>query len=123
LERRRTNVRSCYLELAMVRQYWGQERIYHHTAPIDMLYALHEALSIVLEEGLPARIARHRRNHEMLRAGLRELGITYVSQEGFHLPMLNAVKIPDGVDDAGVRRRLLNDHNIEIGGGLGAFKG
>jgi alanine-glyoxylate transaminase/serine-glyoxylate transaminase/serine-pyruvate transaminase len=123
LERRKKKVQSWYLDLTMVRQYWGQERFYHHTAPINMLYALHEALSIVLEEGLEPRFARHRRNHELLRAGLKELGITYVSQEGFHLPMLNAVKIPDGVDDGGVRRRLLNDHNIEIGGGLGTFKG
>jgi alanine-glyoxylate transaminase/serine-glyoxylate transaminase/serine-pyruvate transaminase len=123
LDRRKKKVQSWYLDLSMVRQYWGQERFYHHTAPINMLYALHEALSIVLEEGLEPRFARHRRNHEMLRAGLKEMGITYVSQEGFGLPMLNAVKIPDGVDDAGVRRRLLNDHNIEIGGGLGAFKG
>jgi alanine-glyoxylate transaminase/serine-glyoxylate transaminase/serine-pyruvate transaminase len=123
LDRRKKKVQSWYLDLSMVRQYWGQERFYHHTAPINMLYALHEAISIVLEEGLEPRWARHRRMHESLRAGLKELGITYVSQEGFHLPMLNAVKIPDGVDDAGVRRRLLNDHNIEIGGGLGAFKG
>jgi alanine-glyoxylate transaminase/serine-glyoxylate transaminase/serine-pyruvate transaminase len=123
IERRKKKVQSWYLDLSMVRQYWGQERFYHHTAPINMLYALHEAASIALEEGLEARFARHRRMHEALRAGLKELGITYVSQEGFHLPMLNAVKIPDGVDDAGVRRRLLNDHNIEIGGGLGAFKG
>src|SRR5439155_3398718 len=123
LERRKKKVQSWYLDLSMVRQYWGQERFYHHTAPINMLYALHEALNIVLEEGLENRFARHRRAHEMLRGGLKELGITYVSQEGFHLPMLNAVKIPQGVDDATVRRRLLNEHNIEIGGGLGAFKG
>ena len=116
-------MQSWYLDLSMVRQYWGQERFYHHTAPINMLYALHEALSIALEEGLENRFARHRRSHEMLRGGLKELGIPYVSQEGFHLPMLNAVKIPQGVDDATVRRRLLNEHNIEIGGGLGAFKG
>jgi alanine-glyoxylate transaminase/serine-glyoxylate transaminase/serine-pyruvate transaminase len=123
LDRRKKKVQSWYLDLSMVRQYWGQERFYHHTAPINMLYALHEALTIVLEEGLEARFARHRRMHELLRSQLNELGITYVSQEGFHLPMLNAVKIPDGLDDATVRRTLLNDYNIEIGGGLGAFKG
>jgi alanine-glyoxylate transaminase/serine-glyoxylate transaminase/serine-pyruvate transaminase len=88
-----------------------------------MLYALHEALAIVLEEGLENRFKRHRASHDLLRAGLRELGIEYVSQEGHHLPMLNAVKIPDGVDDMTVRRKLLNDYGIEIGGGLGAFKG
>jgi alanine-glyoxylate transaminase/serine-glyoxylate transaminase/serine-pyruvate transaminase len=123
LDRRKTRVQSWYLDLSMVRQYWGQERAYHHTAPINMLYGLHEALGIVLEEGLEPRFARHRKAHEQLRAGLKELGIGYVSQEGHHLPMLNAVKIPDGVDDATVRRALLNDFNIEIGGGLGAFKG
>jgi alanine-glyoxylate transaminase/serine-glyoxylate transaminase/serine-pyruvate transaminase len=123
LERRKKKVQSWYLDLTMVRQYWGAERFYHHTAPINMLYALHEALAIVLEEGLEARFARHRASHEQLRAGLKEFGITYVSQEGHHLPMLNAVKIPDGADDATVRRKLLDDYGIELGGGLGAFKG
>ena len=88
-----------------------------------MLYALNEALAIVLEEGLENRWARHRQSHELLRAGLKELGIEYVSQEGHHLPMLNAIKIPDGIEDMGVRKRLLDDYGIEIGGGLGAFKG
>ena len=120
---RKTKVQSWYLDLTMVRQYWGSERFYHHTAPINMLYALHESLAIVLEEGLEPRIKRHRETHELLRKGLHELGIDYVSAEGHHLPMLNAVKIPDGVDDATVRRRLLEDYGIEIGGGLGAFKG
>lgn len=123
LETRKQKVQSWYLDLSMIRQYWGQERFYHHTAPINMLYALHEALGIVLEEGLDARFARHRQMHEMLRAGLKELGIEYVSQEGHHLPMLNAVKIPEGVDDLAARRRLLNDYGIEMGAGLGIFKG
>jgi alanine-glyoxylate transaminase/serine-glyoxylate transaminase/serine-pyruvate transaminase len=123
LERRTRKVQSWYLDLSMVRQYWGAERFYHHTAPINMLYALHEALAVVLEEGLDARFKRHREMHEMLRAGLRELGIEYVSQEGHHLPMLNAVQIPEGTDDLAVRRRLLDEYGIEIGGGLGAFKG
>lgn len=120
---RKSKVQSWYLDISMVRQYWGSERFYHHTAPINMLYGLHEALNMVLEEGLDARFTRHRAMHELLRAGLRELGIEYVSQEGHHLPMLNAVKIPDGIDDMTVRRRLLDDYGIEIGGGLGAFKG
>jgi alanine-glyoxylate transaminase/serine-glyoxylate transaminase/serine-pyruvate transaminase len=120
---RKTKVQSWYLDLNMVRQYWGQERFYHHTAPINMLYALQEALTIVLEEGLEKRWARHREMHNLLRAGLKEMGIEYVSQEGHHLPMLNAVRIPDGVDDAATRRRLLEEYNMEIGGGLGAFKG
>src|SRR4051812_48526235 len=123
LDKRKSKVQSWYLDLSMVRQYWGSERFYHHTAPVNMLFALHEALAIVLEEGLDNRFKRHREMHELLRSGLRELGIEYVSQEGHHLPMLNAVKIPDGVDDMTVRRKLLNDYGIEIGGGLGAFKG
>jgi alanine-glyoxylate transaminase/serine-glyoxylate transaminase/serine-pyruvate transaminase len=123
LEARKTPVQSWYLDLSMVKKYWGQERFYHHTAPINMLYALDEALSIVLEEGLEARHERHRQAHARLRAGLAELGITYLSQEGFHLPMLNAVKIPDGIDDVATRKQLLADYGIEIGGGLGALKG
>ena len=123
LAARKSKVQSWYLDLNMVRQYWGQERFYHHTAPINMLYGLHEALTIVLEEGLDNRFTRHRAMHDRLRTGLKELGIDYVSQEGHHLPMLNAVKIPAGVDDAKARRRLLNDYGIEIGGGLGDFKG
>lgn len=123
LDRRKAKVQSWYLDLSMVRQYWGSERFYHHTAPINMLYALHEALAIVLEEGLEARFDRHRRMHERLRAGLAELGIGYASEEGRHLPMLNAIRIPDGADDLTVRRRLLDEYGIEIGGGLGDFKG
>ena len=123
LDRRSRKVQSWYLDLTMLRQYWGTERFYHHTAPINMLYGLHEALAMVLEEGLEARHQRHRAVHEQLRAGLRKLGIEYVSQEGRHLPMLNAIKIPNGVEDMVVRRRLLNEFGIEIGGGLGAFKG
>lgn len=123
LEKRKGKVQSWYLDLSMVRQYWGTERFYHHTAPINMLYALHEALAMVLEEGLDNRFKRHREMHELLGAGLKGLGIDFVSQEGRRLPMLNAVRIPDGADDLTVRKRLLNDYGIEIGGGLGAFKG
>jgi len=123
LHSRKTKVQSWYLDLTMVRQYWGHERFYHHTAPINMLYALHEALALVLEEGLDKRFARHHEMHKLLRDGLGELGIGYVSPEGRTLPMLNAVKVPDDVDEAMVRRRLLDEYGIEIGGGLGAFKG
>jgi alanine-glyoxylate transaminase/serine-glyoxylate transaminase/serine-pyruvate transaminase len=123
LAARKSKVQSWYLDLNMLRQYWGNERFYHHTAPINMLYGLHEALAIVLEEGLDARFARHKANHDLLRSGLKELGIDYVSQEGHHLPMLNAVRIPQGVEDAKARRQLLEDYGIEIGGGLGDFKG
>jgi alanine-glyoxylate transaminase/serine-glyoxylate transaminase/serine-pyruvate transaminase len=105
----------------MLRSYWSNERVYHHTAPINMTYALREALQIVLEEGLPARIKRHRRHHLMLRAGLEALGLEYIPQHS--LTTLNAIRVPDGADDAAVRKRLLNDFNIEIGAGLGPFKG
>jgi len=123
IQSRKTKVQSWYLDITMVRQYWGQERAYHHTAPINMLYALRESLAIVLEEGLEQRFARHKAVHQLLRDGLKELGITYASQEGHSLPMLNAVKVPQGADDTTVRRRLLDDFGTEIGGGLGAFKG
>jgi alanine-glyoxylate transaminase/serine-glyoxylate transaminase/serine-pyruvate transaminase len=123
LDRRKTKVPSWYLDLSLVKSYWGQERAYHHTAPINMVYGLHEALGIVLEEGLEQRFARHRAAHERLAAALPDLGLSFVSQEGYRLPMLNAVAAPLGVDEAAVRRRLLDEHGIEIGGGLGAFKG
>jgi alanine-glyoxylate transaminase / serine-glyoxylate transaminase / serine-pyruvate transaminase len=123
LERRTRPVQSWYLDLSMVRSYWGRERAYHHTAPINMLYGLHAALADALGEGLEARFARHRAAHQALRRGLSELGIEYVSAEGHHLPMLNAVTIPRGVDDGAIRRRLLDDYGIEIGGGLGEFRG
>jgi alanine-glyoxylate transaminase/serine-glyoxylate transaminase/serine-pyruvate transaminase len=120
---RKTKVQSWYLDVTMLARYWGEERVYHHTAPINMTYALYEALRLVLEEGLESCFARHRRNHEALKAGLAALGIEYTAQSGHQLPMLNAVRIPEGVDDAAVRGGLLNRFGIEIGGGLGAFKG
>ena len=123
LERRTHKVQSWYLDLTMVRSYWGAERAYHHTAPINMLYALHEALGLALDEGLETRFARHRAAHDRLIAGLAELGVELVSQPGHQLPMLNAVAIPAGVDDAAGRRRLLDEYRIEIGGGLGELKG
>jgi alanine-glyoxylate transaminase / serine-glyoxylate transaminase / serine-pyruvate transaminase len=120
---RKQKVRSWYLDVSLIANYWGGDRVYHHTAPINMTYALHESLRLVLEEGLAASWARHRRNHEALKAGLAALGIGYATQPGHELPQLNAVRIPDGVDDAGVRKALLERFNIEIGAGLGAFKG
>jgi alanine-glyoxylate transaminase/serine-glyoxylate transaminase/serine-pyruvate transaminase len=107
----------------MVRQYWGSERLYHHTAPINMNYALHEALRIVLEEGLEARWARHVRVHRKLKAGLEAMGLKYLADPKHQLPMLNAVASPAGVEESIVRKRLLEEFGIEIGGGLGAFKG
>jgi alanine-glyoxylate transaminase/serine-glyoxylate transaminase/serine-pyruvate transaminase len=121
--RRRHKVQSWYLDVTLLQQYWGEDRVYHHTAPISMNYALREALRIVAEEGLEARFARHRRNHEALAAGLTALGLPLAAEEGHRLPMLNAVTVPAGVDEARVRSRLLADDGIEIGGGLGPMKG
>jgi alanine-glyoxylate transaminase/serine-glyoxylate transaminase/serine-pyruvate transaminase len=123
IEARKTKIASWYLDMTLVRNYWGQDRAYHHTAPINMNYALHEALAIVLNEGLEARFARHTRNHLALKAGLAALGVSYAVKDGQQLPMLNAVVIPAGVDDLKVRQQLLNEFGIEIGGGLGAMKG
>ncbi len=119
--KRKTKVTSWYLDITMLKNYWGTDRVYHHTAPINMTYALREALQMVLEEGLPERIARHERNHRALRSGLERLGLNYIPEHS--LTTLNAVHVPEGVDDAAVRKRLLNDYNIEIGAGLGPFKG
>ncbi len=120
---RKEKCRSWYLDISMIANYWGGDRAYHHTAPINMTYALHEALRIVLEEGLDNCFARHRRNHEALKAGLAAMGIEYLTQPGHALPQLNAVAIPEGVDDAAIRKQLLEEFGIEIGAGLGAFKG
>jgi alanine-glyoxylate transaminase/serine-glyoxylate transaminase/serine-pyruvate transaminase len=120
---RKTRVQSWYLDLSLLAQYWGEERVYHHTAPISMNYALREALRLVVEEGLEARFARHRANHAALAAGLGAIGLDLAAQAGHRLPMLNAVAVPDGVDEARVRGRLLADYGIEIGGGLGPMKG
>jgi alanine-glyoxylate transaminase/serine-glyoxylate transaminase/serine-pyruvate transaminase len=123
IEARKTKIASWNLDLTMVRNYWGQSRAYHHTAPINMNYGLHEALRLVLEEGLEARHARHLRNHRALKAGLQAIGIRFAVAEENQLPMLNAVVIPEGIDDAAVRGQLLNEFGIEIGGGLGSMKG
>jgi alanine-glyoxylate transaminase/serine-glyoxylate transaminase/serine-pyruvate transaminase len=121
LDARRTKVRSWYLDLSLIRNYWGSDRVYHHTAPVNMTYALREALLLVQEEGLAPRIARHALHHRALRAGLEALGLAYVPERS--LATLNAVHVPAGVDDAAARKRLLEDFGIEIGGGLGPFKG
>lgn len=120
---RTRKVQSWYLDMNMVKNYWGSNRAYHHTAPITAVYSLREALRIVLEEGLEKRFARHLRNHELLCAGLEELGFEYVVKPGLRLPQLNAVKIPAGMEDLPGRQRLLREYNIEIGGGLGDFAG
>lgn len=112
---------SWYLDVTMVRDYWGSARAYHHTAPINMTYALREALMIILEEGLEARFKRHDLNYRALRAGLIAMGISYIPDRS--LPTLNCIRVPEGIDDSRVRGRLLKEYGIEIGGGLGPFKG
>jgi alanine-glyoxylate transaminase/serine-glyoxylate transaminase/serine-pyruvate transaminase len=123
LRQRKTKVQSWYLDLSMIERYWGEERVYHHTAPISMNYALLEALRLVEEEGLEARWRRHERNHRALAAGVDALGLRLAAQDGHRLWTLNSIEIPDGVDDAAVRRALLEEFEIEIGGGLGPLKG
>lgn len=120
---RKSKVQSWYLDVSMLANYWGSDRVYHHTAPVNMSYGLYESLRLLLEEGLEESFARHQLNHQALKAGLAALGIKYAAQEGHLLPMLNAVLIPDGIDDVTIRKGLLNRFGIEIGGGLGAFKG
>lgn len=123
LAARKTPVDTWYLDLSIVQRYWGPERTYHHTAPISLNFALYEALRMVAEEGLVARWERHKHNAELLWDGLEELGMSLHVAREHRLPSLTSVRIPDGVDDAGVRGRLLRDYGIEIGGGLGTLKG
>ncbi len=123
IQQRNTPCGSWYLDTQLLLQYWGTERVYHHTGPISLLYALREGLRIIHEEGLEARFARHRLHHDALQSGLEELGLHYLAAAGERLPQLNAVRIPAGIDDLTCRKQLLNDFGIEIGGGLGEFKG
>jgi alanine-glyoxylate transaminase/serine-glyoxylate transaminase/serine-pyruvate transaminase len=123
IRRRKTKIQSWYLDLTMIEKYWGEERVYHHTAPISMNYALREALRLVQEEGLEARFLRHQQNHLALAAGLVALGLSLAAQEGYRLWTLTSVAIPVGVDDVAVRRQLLEEYNIEIGAGLGPLRG
>ncbi len=124
IKNRSHKVQSWFLDLNLVMGYWGGgKRAYHHTAPINALYALHEALLILREEGLENAWARHRRLHEALKAGLEAMGLSFVVPEAERLPQLNAVRIPEGVDDAAVRSRLLADYRLEIGAGLGEMAG
>jgi alanine-glyoxylate transaminase/serine-glyoxylate transaminase/serine-pyruvate transaminase len=118
-------VQSWFLDMNLVMGYWGTgtRRAYHHTAPVNAMYALHEALLMVQEEGLENAWTRHRRNHEALKAGLEAMGLAFIVDEVHRLPQLNAVAIPAGVDDAAVRARLLQEHHLEIGAGLGDLAG
>jgi len=126
VQSRKTKVSSWYFDLSLLSSYWSEgatARVYHHTAPALMVYAFHEALAIIAEEGLPARFQRHLRNGTALQAGLEAMGLSLFAQKGFRLSTLTSVRIPEGVNDAKIRQRLLNEFNIEIGGGLGALKG
>jgi len=125
ISNRTHKVQSWFLDMNLVMGYWGQgsRRAYHHTAPVNAMYALHEALLMVHEEGLENAWARHRRNHEALKAGLEAMGLQFIVDEPHRLPQLNAVSIPEGVDDAAVRSRLLQEHHLEIGAGLGDLAG
>ena len=121
---RKTPVNSWYLDLSLVGNYWSGSRAYHHTAPVNMNFALHEALRLILEEGLETRFERHRSAHKLLKSGLEARGFEYASDPKNSLPMLNLVKIPQSVEDeAAVRTKLLNEYGLEIGGGLGALAG
>ncbi|MDT3281100.1 pyridoxal-phosphate-dependent aminotransferase family protein [Shewanella scandinavica] len=126
LKNRKTPVQSWFLDQSLVMAYWtsaGGKRSYHHTAPVNALYALHESLRILAAEGLENAWQRHHEMHLVLRAGLEKLGLNFVVAEDYRLPQLNTVYIPAGVDDAAVRTRLLKDYNLEIGAGLGALAG
>ena len=123
IEKRKRSVPSFYLDIGLIKKYWGSERQYHHTIPINMNYALREALRVVAEEGLEKGFDRHLLNHKALVAGVEAMGLSMLVPEGERLPMLNAIRIPEGADDLKVRRALLNEFGIEIGGGLGDFAG
>lgn len=124
MDSRKAKVQSWYLDMSMIRKYWeGAKRAYHHTGPISMIYGVHEAMRIVFEEGLQNRFERHKQNHIKLKEGLESMGFEFLVAPEFRLPMLNAIKIPEGIDDVKVRSRLLNEYDIEIGAGLGEFAG
>ncbi|MDA1000661.1 MAG: alanine--glyoxylate aminotransferase family protein [bacterium] len=123
MRERKGKVKSWYFDVTMIENYWGSNRSYHHTGPITMNYAIREALRVVLEEGLEARFARHALASRALQAGVEAMGMTMFAQEGVRTPTLNTVVLPEGVDDSAVRKQLLNDFDIEIGGGLGAVAG
>lgn len=125
IKNRKTPVQSWFLDMNLIMGYWGggAKRAYHHTAPVNSLYAFHEALVMVQDEGLENAWARHRHNHNGLKAGLEAMGINFVVEESARLPQLNLVTVPEGVDEAAVRNQLLNDYDLEIGSGLGALAG
>ena len=123
LQARKSKGNSWYLDLTLLSAYWGTGRVYHHTAPVTMIFALHEALALIAEEGLETRLKRHQKNAAALRAGLEAIGIVLHAEEGHRLNSLTSMRVPSGVDDLRVRQKLLNEYDIEIGGGLGPLKG
>jgi alanine-glyoxylate transaminase/serine-glyoxylate transaminase/serine-pyruvate transaminase len=123
VKKRKHPVRSWYLDVSLLDQYWGSDRIYHHTSSSTLCCALLEALLLIEEEGLQNRFARHLKNHKALVAGVEAMGLEMVVSPEHRLPTLNTVRIPEGVDDIKVRGYLLDKFNLEIGGGLGVFKG
>lgn len=121
---RKTPIQSWFMDLKLILGYWGETtRTYHHTAPNNSLFALHESLRLLAEEGLGAAWDRHRRMHELLAAGVTDLGLEFLVEPAWRLPQLNALKLPAGIDEAAIRRRLLSDYGIEIGAGLGPLAG
>jgi alanine-glyoxylate transaminase/serine-glyoxylate transaminase/serine-pyruvate transaminase len=125
IKNRQTKVQSWFMDMNLVMGYWGggTKRAYHHTAPVNTLYALHESLVMLQEEGLENAWARHAHNHQALKAGIEAMGLRFVVEEAYRLPQLNSVTIPEGVDEAAVRSELLNCYSLEIGAGLGALAG
>ncbi|MEP0753311.1 alanine--glyoxylate aminotransferase family protein [Trichocoleus sp. Lan] len=123
LQQRGTKVANWYLDMTLLSKYWGKERTYHHTAPINLYYALREALRLIAEEGIENSWTRHQKNVEYLWEGLENLGLDLHVKREFRLPTLTTVCIPEGVDGKAIARQLLNEHNIEIGGGLGELAG
>lgn len=120
---RTSPIRSWYLDMTMLMKYWGSDRVYHHTAPVNMVYALREALVLIYEEGLENSVARHALNYRALKAGIDAMGLRFFVDEPYRAPMINPILAPDGVDEAKVRAGLLRGYGIEVGGGLGMLKG
>jgi alanine-glyoxylate transaminase/serine-glyoxylate transaminase/serine-pyruvate transaminase len=125
IKHRKTKIQSWFLDMSLIMGYWGggTKRAYHHTAPVNTLYALHEALVMVQDEGLENAWARHQYHHQALKAGLEAMGIRFVVDEAYRLPQLNLITVPEGVDEAVVRNRLLSEYSMEIGAGLGVLAG
>ena len=123
LNGRKTKVPNWYLDITLIANYWGKNRVYHHTAPVNMIYGLYQALLLIFEEKPENVFQRHKESHLALVSGFNELGLEMLVEEPYRLPMLNAVRVPDGVDELSVRRRLRNEFKIEIGSGLGPLAG